>query len=98
MSSEEARQTLKTLEQLIAVAVWMGLRNPDQRAALQALKRRRSALKKLLAARTALAPQPVVPLSAWRKTGARVGRRVALSPVQRRPGAARRLVAPVPVA
>ena len=69
MSSEEARKTLKTLDQLIAVAVWMGLRRPDQRAALQALKRRRTALRKLLAARSRLAPEPVVPLAAWRKAG-----------------------------
>ena len=71
MSSEEARQTLKTLEQLIAVAVWMGLRKPVELAALKALKRRRTALRKLLAARSELAPQPVVPLAAWRKAGSR---------------------------
>jgi hypothetical protein len=71
MSSEEARQTLKTLEQLIALAVWIGVQKPAQRAALQALKRRRTAMKKLLAARTALAPQPVVQLADWRKAGTR---------------------------
>lgn len=77
MSSEEVRQTLKTLEQLITVATWMGLRKPDQRAALRALKRRRTALRKLLAARSALAPQPVVPLAAWRSGGGRAVRAVA---------------------
>ncbi len=77
MSSEEARQTLKTLEQLIAVATWMDLRRPDQRAALRALKRRRTTLRKLLAARSALAPQPVVPLAAWRGGGGRAADAVA---------------------
>jgi len=67
MSSEEARQTLNTLEQLIAVATWIGARKPEQRAALQALKRRRTALRKLLATRAAMAAQPVVPLAAWRE-------------------------------
>ena len=86
MSSEEARQTLKTLEQLIAVAVWMDLRKPVERAALTALKRRRTALRKLLAARSELAPQPVVALAAWRKAGTRAsvrGARYSADPAAR---------------
>jgi hypothetical protein len=67
MHSEEACQTLKTLEQLIAVATWIGGRDPQQRAALIALRRRRSALRKLLRVRQSLAIQPVVPLAAWRE-------------------------------
>ena len=70
MSSEEARQTLKTLEQLIVVATWMNVRKPEQRAALEALRRRRTALRRLLAKRSALVAQPVVPLAAWRARAA----------------------------
>jgi hypothetical protein len=66
MSTEEARQTLRTLEQLIAVATWIGAREPEQRTALQALKRRRTVLRRLVSARHSLVSGPVVSLKAWR--------------------------------
>lgn len=87
MSSEEARQTLTALEQLIAVAEWLGVRQPSQRAALRALRLRRTALKRLLTARAALAPRKVVPLAAWREPGKAASRTAAQS--HRRVAAAR---------
>jgi hypothetical protein len=65
-AKDETRQTLKALEQLICVAEWMGLASPDQRAALQALRGRRAALKKLLAVRKKLNEEKIVCLTAWR--------------------------------
>jgi hypothetical protein len=63
---EEAAKTLFTLEKLICVAEIMDLQDPDQRAALEALRGRRSALKRLIAKRQKLKAQKIVCLSSWR--------------------------------
>jgi hypothetical protein len=68
LSSTEARQTLKALERLICVAEMMELRNPTQRAALRALRGRRAALRRLVAARRKLKPQKIICIAAWRDT------------------------------
>jgi hypothetical protein len=66
LSSSEARRTLKALERLICVAELMELRNPMQRAALKALRGRRAALRRLIAARQKLKPQKIICIAAWR--------------------------------
>jgi hypothetical protein len=66
MTSSEASQTLKALERLICVAELMRLGNPAQRAALQALRGRRAALRRLIARRQKLLAQKVVCITAWR--------------------------------
>ena len=71
MTSEEARKTLQTLDSLIGVAEYLGLKSPDQRAALRALRGRRRTLKKLLAQRAALRGEKIVRLAAWRNAGLR---------------------------
>jgi hypothetical protein len=63
---EEAAKTLFTLDKLICVAELMGLQDPDQRAALEALRGRRAALKRLIARRQKLKQQKIVCLAAWR--------------------------------
>jgi hypothetical protein len=65
MTSLEASQTLKALEQLICVAEVMKLSNPAQRAALQALRGRRAALRRLIASRQKLKAQKIVCIAAW---------------------------------
>ncbi|HXQ53623.1 MAG TPA: hypothetical protein VN802_21200 [Stellaceae bacterium] len=66
MSNDEARQTLTALEKLICVAELMELGDPEQRAALQALRGRRAALRRLVASRQHLRQQKIVCLAAWR--------------------------------
>jgi hypothetical protein len=63
---EEAAKTLFTLEKLICVAEIVGLQDPAQRAALEALRGRRSALRRLIARRQKLKQQKIVCLAAWR--------------------------------
>jgi hypothetical protein len=63
---EEAAKTLFTLEKLICIAELMGLADPDQRAALEALRGRRAALKRLIAKRKKLQAQKIVCLTQWR--------------------------------
>jgi hypothetical protein len=63
---EEAAKTLFTLERLICVAELMELADPDQRAALEALRGRRAALKRLIAKRKKLQAQKIVCLAQWR--------------------------------
>ena len=65
---EEAAKTLFTLEKLICVAEIVGIRDPNQRAALEALRGRRSALKRLIARRQKLKQQKIVCLAQWRDT------------------------------
>ena len=67
MSNDEACKTLLTLDKLICVAEIMGLGNPEQRAALQALRGRRAALRQLIARRRKLKTEKIVCLSAWRE-------------------------------
>lgn len=67
MTNLEARETLGALERLICVAELLQLRDPDQRAALQALRGRRAALRGLLARRRKLQAQKTVCLAAWRE-------------------------------
>lgn len=66
MSNLEASETLKALERLICVAELMQLANPAQRAALQALRGRRAALRRLIARRQKLKAQKIVCIAAWR--------------------------------
>ncbi len=75
---EEAAKTLFTLEKLICVAEIVGLNDPDQRAALEALRGRRSALKRLIARRQKLKQQKIVCLSTWRDAPP-TGRNAALA-------------------
>jgi len=75
---EEAAKTLFTLEKLICVAELMGLQDPDQRAALETLRGRRSALKRLIARRQKLKQQKIVCLSSWRDAP-HLGRAAALA-------------------
>jgi hypothetical protein len=65
MTSREAGETLKALERLICAAELMALANPAQRAALQALRGRRAALRRLLSARRKLRAQKIVCIGAW---------------------------------
>jgi hypothetical protein len=67
LSNQEANQTLKALERLICVAELLRLENPSQRAALQALRGRRAALRRLTARRQKLKSQKVVCIAAWRE-------------------------------
>jgi len=66
MKNLEASQTLKALERLICVAEMMKLSNPSQRAALQALRGRRAALRRLVSTRQKLKAQKTVCIAAWR--------------------------------
>jgi hypothetical protein len=67
-SSQEAQKTLNTLDRLIVVADCMGIgKTPAQRAALEALRARQSALRDLIQSRCELARQKIVSLEAWRK-------------------------------
>jgi len=67
-SSQEAQKTLNTLDRLIVVADCMGIgKTPSQRAALDALRARQTALRDLIKSRAELAQQKVVSLEAWRK-------------------------------
>lgn len=75
---EEAAKTLFTLEKLICVAEIVGLHDPEQRAALEALRGRRSALKRLIARRQKLKQQKIVCLAAWRDAPS-AARRAALA-------------------
>jgi hypothetical protein len=77
MTNQEARRTLKALEQLICVAEMMKLANPVQRAALQALRGRRASLRRLLAARKQLKAQKIVCIAAWRDVARPGARRPA---------------------
>ncbi len=71
MSSDEAQQTLQTLERLICLAERLDMRSPTQRVALDALRGRRTILRQLLASRRQIEAQKVVFLSAWRDVDAR---------------------------
>ncbi len=75
---EEAAKTLFTLEKLICVAELIGLQEPGQRTALEALRGRRSALKRLIAKRQKLKQQKIVCLAAWRDAP-QLGRNAALA-------------------
>jgi hypothetical protein len=66
MSNDEACKTLLTLDKLICFAELMGLRDPEQRAALQALRGRRAALRQLLTKRRKLKADKIVCLATWR--------------------------------
>ena len=67
-SNQETQQTLNTLDRLIVMADWMGIgKTPSQRAALQALRARQTALRDLLKTRDELAQQKIVSLAAWRQ-------------------------------
>ena len=63
---EEAAKTLFTLEKLICVAELMELADTDQRAALEALRGRRAALKRLIVKRKKLQAQKIICLGQWR--------------------------------
>jgi hypothetical protein len=64
--NDEASRTLSALEKLICVAELMELGDPEQRAALQALRGRRAALRRLVASRQHLRRQKIVCLAAFR--------------------------------
>jgi hypothetical protein len=68
MTHQEAQATLSVLEKLIRVAEGLGAGDGRQRAALHALRGRRSNLRRIVAARDTLKQQPVVCLKAWRET------------------------------
>ena len=72
MTHQEAQATLSVLEKLIRVAEGLGTDDGRQRAALHALRGRRTNLRRIVAARSALKQQPVVYLNAWRDTPRRV--------------------------
>jgi hypothetical protein len=75
---EEAAKTLFTLEKLICVAEIIGVNDPEQRAALEALRGRRSALRQLIARRQKLKRQKIVCLAQWRDAP-RIGRTAAFA-------------------
>ncbi len=66
-NQNEAQLTLTALDRLIAVAEWMGAKNPSQRTALKALRGRRGELKKIVAAAPASGGATVVSLADWRR-------------------------------
>ncbi|HUB96586.1 MAG TPA: hypothetical protein VL993_11745 [Stellaceae bacterium] len=66
MTHQEAQATLCVLEKLIKVAEGLGGESERQRAALDALRGRRTNLRRIVAVRDALKKQPVVCLSTWR--------------------------------
>ena len=68
MTHQEAQATLSVLEKLIRVAEGLGAGDGRQRAALHALRGRRTNLRRIIATRDALKQQPVVCLNAWRDT------------------------------
>jgi hypothetical protein len=68
MTHQEAEATLSVLEKLISVAEVLGTGDGKQRAALHALRGRRSSLRRIVAERAKLKQQSVVYLSAWRDT------------------------------
>jgi len=69
-NQNEAQLTLTALDRLIAVAEWLGAKDPTQRAALKALHGRRGELRKIVAA-PAEGGANVVSLADWRR---RLGR------------------------
>ena len=68
MTHQEAQATLTVLDKLIRVAEGLGTGDGKQRAALHALRGRRTNLRRIVAARDTLKQQPIVYLNAWRDT------------------------------